>query len=342
MEAEVYMKIAIWGAGKMGQVHGNAYKKMGNDVEISYVIEHDADKAEEFAHQFHCKALTDIRSLEKDHVDAIDICLPTWLHREAIEQAAGICRGIFCEKPVCLNQREYNELKCLAKEKDCFVMIGQVIRFWSGYVKARELLLNGDIGKPRMITCKRRQKMPAWSKGNWLMDSRLSGGILMDLCVHDVDYVYWILGLPERVACEIVKRGDTTLHSFLTLTYEDCCASINGSWGMPEGFHEGQLEAELEIVGDRGMLIYKSGNELELIADSGSTMIPLPKEDGYEKELRYFVQCVRENTYPAQSDICSVEGTMEILWAAGRAYGSKQIVKPEMRYGASECMRAGD
>ena len=81
------MKVAIWGAGKMGQVHGQAYKGMGKDVEIAYIVERDAGKAAEFSGRFRCRAIDDVSGLEGKHIDMIDICLPTYLHREAIEQA---------------------------------------------------------------------------------------------------------------------------------------------------------------------------------------------------------------------------------------------------------------
>ncbi len=321
------MRVAIWGAGKMGQTHAAAYEKMGDGVTVTYVVECDHVKAQAFAERFGCEVLTDVRSLGKGSVDIIDICLPTNLHGGAIRQAAEICRAILCEKPICLELDEYRKLKEDVEASGCTVMVGQVLRFWNGYVKAREILQSGEIGSPKLITCKRRQKMPSWSNGNWLMDSRQSGGILMDLCIHDVDYLYWIMGLPKTVGCEIVTDGQTTLHSLVTLAYDGCCASIVGSWGMPKRFHGGELEAELEIVGDKGMLLYRGGNSLELITDEHCRTVVLEDTDGYENELRYFVDCIRDAGYPARADICSVEGTMKILRAARAANAAGQIVE---------------
>lgn len=321
------MKVAIWGAGKMGQVHGQAYKKMGNGVEIAYIIERDKQKAAEFSERFGCLAADDFGMVEKSSIDIIDICLPTYLHKEAIEQAAQLCSFIFCEKPVCLTSAEYYGLRRIAEHSKCHLMIGQVLRFWSGYVKARELVFRGDIGTPRLITCFRRQKMPAWSKGNWLMDNQQSGGLLMDLCIHDIDYLYWMLGLPKSLSCEIVKRDETTLHGVLNISYNGCCANIVGSWGMPDGFHGGNLESVLEIVGDTGMITYTGGDSLDIIRKDETEHIHLRHEDGYEKELIYFIECVRKNIEPEQSNLSSVEGTMKILWAAQKASESGQIVR---------------
>ena len=320
------MRIAIWGAGKMGQAHGDAYRKMDGRVEIKYVIESDREKAQAFARDFGCIAMESITGLEKGGIDAIDICLPTYLHREAITQALKLCGAIFCEKPVCLDREEYQCLKAVAKDGQGFVMVGQVLRFWNGYVKAKELLDEGAVGKPRMIHCFRRQKMPGWSKGNWLMDSQRSGGLLMDLCIHDVDFLCWVLGRPRTAACEIVEKDGLTLHGILTLSYEGCCASVVGSWGMPEGFHGGEMETVLEITGDQGMIVYQGGEVLELVKGDKKEQVGLPAEDGYEKELEYFVDCVENHSYPEHSDLFSVEGTMEVLWSADQAWRSKQVL----------------
>lgn len=321
------MKVAIWGAGKMGQVHAQAYKRMGDKAKITYIIERDKEKALEFSKSFYCTAVNDIHQLEDKNIDIIDICLPTNLHKDAIWQAAGMCDFIFCEKPVCLTEKEFSELQDIVEDYRCHLMVGQVLRFWSGYVKARELVLRGEIGRPRLIRCLRRQKMPAWSNGNWLMDYHRSGGLLMDLSIHDVDYVYWMLGLPETVYCQVVKQDQITIHSTLDLVYTDCCANVIGSWGMPEGFHGGDLEAVLEIVGEFGMITYWGKDVLEITRGDKKECIHLKSVDGYENELFYFLECARKNLEPDQSNLNSIEGTMKILWAAQKAEQCGQVVR---------------
>lgn len=321
------MKVAIWGAGRMGEVHGSVYQNMGDDVQVAYMIERDEKKAAEFSEKFQCIAVDSISALREKEVTVIDICLPTCLHSEAIREAILICDYIFCEKPVCLTREEYNDLRRMAEDSGCHLMIGQVLRFWNGYIKARELALKGEIGTPRLITCLRRQKIPAWSKGNWLMDNQQSGGILMDLCIHDIDYLCWLMGRPEAVSCKIVKKEGTTLHGILNISYAGCQANVIGSWGMPEGFNHGELQTLLEIVGDTGMITYKGGDVLEIIRGAEKECVCLPHEDGYERELAYFVDCVRHHAEPVQSNLLSVEGTMEVLWAAGESAESEQGVR---------------
>ncbi len=53
--------------------------------------------------------------------------------------------------------------------------------------------------------------MPDWSKGNWLMDPEKSGGLLMDLSIHDIDYLYWLFGKPQKVYSQVVRNERTTV-----------------------------------------------------------------------------------------------------------------------------------
>lgn len=133
------------------------------------------------------------------------------------------------------------------------------------------------------------------------------------------------------MSCKIVEREETTLHGILNIVYSDCCANVVGSWGMPEGFHDGGLESMLEIVGDTGMITYSGGDCLELIRGNEKQCISLEHEDGYEEELKYFVECVKCQKEPEQSNLFSVEGTMKILWAAKEAADSRQFISIDAR-----------
>ena len=308
----------------MGQVHGEIYEKM--KAEIAYVVERDPAKAQAFSERFSCRISDSFEKLSEQEIDAADICLPTNLHLEAIRTAAKKCRAIFCEKPICLNAEEYLQLKKIGDEGTCAIMVGQVLRFWNGYVKSKELVEEGAVGIPRMVNCLRRQKMPDWSKGNWLMDPEKSGGLLMDLSIHDIDYLYWLFGKPQKVYSQVVRNERTTVHNIMMISYKECCANVIGSWGMPEAFGDGELEASLEIIGDQGMITYKGGDWLEVIQGNKNETIKLEHTDGYEEELRYFVRSVEEGRYPQRADLYSVEGTMDILWAAQESSGKGQAV----------------
>ncbi len=319
------VRIAIWGAGKMGQLHGTIYQGI-EGVEIACVIEKNETKAKSFSEEFQCPYIDSIEKIEPYNANGIDICLPTWLHKEAIQKASNYFKWIFCEKPICLKEEEYSQICKSVEASHASVMVGQVLRFWNGYVKIKEILESGEIGKPRFITCCRRQKMPDWSAGNWLMDNSKSGGILMDLSIHDVDYLYWLFGKPKRLVCDIVKKQDTTLHSILVLSYEDFCAIVNASWGMPKSFNKGELEATIEIVGDTGMIRYSGGNSLEIIRDDDIQIYGLEETDGYLEELLYFVGCIQKTIVPRRSSLSSVKGTMEILWAAMKSQEQKRAL----------------
>ena len=148
----------------------------------------------------------------------------------------------------------------------------------------------------------------------------------MDLCIHDVDYINWLLGRPESVSCQIVRNEDAVLHGIINMIYDGCCVNIIGSWGMPDGFSHGELSASLEIVGDDGMITYTGDDRIEWIKNSEKRQLDLEKKNGYKEELRYFLECIERGENPERADLASVKGTMEVLWAAAEAGRENRIV----------------
>ena len=313
------MNIAIVGAGMMGNTHGHAYQKLGERVHLAYVVEKDEEKRRTFEKEFGCKGVSRLEDIQAP-LDLIDICLPTFAHTDTALTALQMCNYVLLEKPACLTQQDWARLCEAVRQPNKHMMIGQVLRYWNGYVKAKELVENGEIGKLQNIYCARQQKKPSWSKDNWLFQLDKSGGILFDLSIHDIDFVAWLLGKPSHVSCDITcDENQITLFSTLLMDYGSCSANITAAWGMPSGFNNGQLYAKLEITGDKGMLTYTGGNQLTLIKGDSRQIVQLDAYDGYEQEIEYFVSCIERQQSPSNADLLSVQNTMSILWAAAQA-----------------------
>lgn len=319
------MKVAIIGAGMMGHKHGDAYQKLKPKAELAYIVETDAEKRAAYEKKYHCEGIPTLKELPS--VDMIDICLPTFCHTSSALEALEHCNNIMLEKPACLTREEWARLCDAARKPEKRMMIGHVLRYWNGYVKAKELIDSGALGTIRHLTCIRQQKKPAWSKGNWLFQQEKSGGILFDLSIHDVDYVSWMLGKPKYVSCDITHDEDNiTLFSSLLMEYDECSASVEAAWGMPNGFHNGQLHAMLEVVGNDGMVTYTGGDQLTLIRQEKHETLQLEAYDGYEKEIEYFLNCIEKQQQPVHANLDSVEDTMNVLWAATRAANEHRTI----------------
>lgn len=319
-------RVAIVGCGAMGRRHSQAYAAVKNAA-VSAVVDTNREKGEALAKELGCRWLGSMEELNPREIDFIDICLPTNLHVPAIRQASGITRNIVCEKPLALSADGVEEVRGLIREKGLRLMVAQVLRFWDCYVRARELVQSGALGKVNSIVCTRRQKRPAWSSGNWLSNVSLSGGLAYDLLIHDVDYVVWLLGKPRSVLGDIVYAEDgVPAHIKAQLRYDGCTADLFGSWGMPAGFAGGALRASLEIIGQKEMLFCDNGGAFTVTDGTGEHQESLPGCDAYAAELQYFADCCEQGRMPDRSSVDAVAGSLEVTRLIDRSAAEHRLI----------------
>ena len=202
--------------------------------------------------------------LANEEFDMVDICLPTYLHREYAVRFLKMGKHVLSEKPMALSSADCDEMLATAKESGCRLMIGQCLRFNAiyEYLKA---CCDGRYGKLRRLMMHRLSLMPDWGFENWFADAARSGGCLLDMHIHDVDMARYLLGEPKACSCYSINAGvldDQVQHSHLF--YDGCDVLIDGSWdevkGVPfsSGFRARFERAE--VVADRGTVtVYEEG-----------------------------------------------------------------------------------
>lgn len=320
------LKVAVVGAGMMGKTHCEIYNKM-EGVRLEAIIDVNENEAQT-AKKFNTRYYSKIEELNDGEVDIVDICLPTFLHTDSIKRASRVCSNIICEKPIALSIYEVDELKSLVEDKNLTFMVAHVLRFWNGYVKAREIVNQGILGNIESIVCYRRQKMPLWSSNNWLRSQKNSGGPTYDLIIHDLDYISWVLGKPDFVSGNIINDSyGNAVHVKSELLYKNCSATVFGSWGMPKKFNDGNLSCSLEIVGSKGVITYDCSGKLFVITDYSSEEIELEHYDPYFAELSYFVSCVKNCVKPQTSNIYTARTCLEIANAITKASEQRCVVE---------------
>lgn len=313
----------IVGCGFMGKCHGEAYRTMEN-VRIIAVIDMDQERGEALARRMDCSWFPSLDALQQKKVDFVDICLPTHLHLAAIRQASNITRNIICEKPLAVSEDEVKEINRLVSEKGLHLMVAHVLRFWESYVKTAEMVQHQILGQITSVSCSRRQKRPNWSGKNWLSNVSLSGGLIFDLMIHDIDYVVWLFGKPQAVLGQIVYGEDNApLHAKAQLQYNHFTADLFASWGMPASF---QLVSRLEVIGDRGMTAWDSGTVFTWRDHEKVQEMSLANRNPYEEELAYFVSCCEQNICPSRSDVKSVLDSLEVARAIDRSAHMRSLL----------------
>jgi len=288
------MKVGVVGTGGMGNVHARQYKKMPG-VELGY-YERNQGRGESFRQSWDARLCESFDSL-LGWADVIDICLPTDVHPEFAQKTIAAGKPLFLEKPIASSLEEAQSIVDQAKVANVPLMIGQVVRFFPEFVLGRQMVLNGAVGKPAAIRTRRGGPPPKGSSG-WFMDHARSGGVLLDLAIHDFDWLQWTFGkvrfLYSRSLSALTGKGPD--YALTTLTFESgAVAHVESTWMDPGGFR-----TMFDIAGSEGLLEYDSRKTPALMtvtADSRNLEPSVaPNEDPYYLELNAFLTAVRTNT----------------------------------------------
>ena len=132
--------------------------------------------------------------------DIIDICTPTPLHRDYVERAAAAGKAIFVEKPLARTLADCDAMVAAVNRAGVPAMPGHVVRFFPEYAAAKRLVDAGGVGKPAAIRTARLAGFPGQEgRPNWYADPQQSGGLVLDLILHDFDWLRWTFGPITRV-----------------------------------------------------------------------------------------------------------------------------------------------
>jgi predicted dehydrogenase len=338
------IKIGLIGAGFMGGMHGACYEALlgKEDFMVTAVADRDVEKAGKIAKKFGAKVFASGEELLEDaDVNTVDICLPTYLHTSHALKTMGKGYNVLIEKPVCLHEGEAWQLLEMKKKTGVKVMVGQCIRFWDEYVYLKELIDQKTYGQLISAVFKRISPKPGWSWEGWILDSSKSGSAVLDLHIHDVDYVRYIMGMPDTIKSEITCIDGDNEHAFALYGYKDAVVSIEGGWNYPSGF---PFEMEYRVNFEKGTAVFNSNRNpsLWIYEDSGKVIQPeieksfeseseglggnISSLGGYYNEIKYFLECLSKN---CEIEIASLEDGIE----------SFRLIKKEIEAAVNEKKR---
>ncbi|MBN2130040.1 MAG: Gfo/Idh/MocA family oxidoreductase [Sedimentisphaerales bacterium] len=232
--------------------------------------------------------------LAAQKLDAVSVTVPTHLHEDVTCKclAAGI--HVLCEKPMALTLEQGRRMIAAAEKAGKVLQIGQCIRFWPEYAYARELITSGRYGRLLAASFHRLTAVPNWSADGWLADPRRSGGLALDLHIHDADFVQYALGMPRSVTT-FAARNSAGEPVHLTTRYETAQGGVvlaEAGWDVTEafGFFMGY-----ELIFQQATVIYdcRKSPTLTVYPARGDAFAPeLDAGDGYAHEIEYFAQSI--------------------------------------------------
>ena len=336
------VKVAIVGAGFMGRMHAQVYRNL-NRAKLTAIADSDLEKAQLLADKYEATAYSSLEELlNEENIDAVDICLPTFLHKEYVIKAARRGKDILCEKPIALTLEDAEEMIQTAKKARVKLMIAQVIRFWPEYVKLKKIYKTGELGRLLSITLTRLSPTPTWVWDNWATDVKRSGGALLDLHIHDTDYLLYLLGKPVSLVSRVSSGRLKYAHVFTTFTFpHKVIAFTEGGWDMPDNFpftmaytalfEKGVLE--FNSRNEKTLAIYRPGKEIEYfpvkpeLETTAGTEGNIADLGGYFSEIKYFIDCLENNEEPIGASAQSARDSLEIVLREMQSADSSKIME---------------
>lgn len=301
-------RIGIIGAGLIAHSHAEALKSI-KDATLVATADIEEDKLIAFSDKFNCDYYTDAEEmLEKAQIDIVIICLPTYLHEEFVGMCAAYEKHIICEKPIEMTVDATKRMLEDVKKANVIFMVGQVVRFWSGYTEIKELYESGELGDVYMAFASRCSGLPDW--GNWLFNPDKGAGAIQDMHVHDVDFLRYVFGEIDYVYCH-ANKDETGCwnHAMSSIAFKNGAKAVaEASFTMSEGY---PFTMFFKAAGTKGTVefYYKAGENISL-RDSSSTEIRIYQKgkkpvvkvpetyDAYVREIEYFLSCVEKGTQP--------------------------------------------
>ncbi len=312
------------GCGFMGTMHANCYKNIPG-VSLAAVADLRPEKTAEIASGTEAEIYADGKDLIRNaKVDAIDICLPTYLHAEYAMMASEKVKYLFVEKPVTLTVEEADALLEKCEKTGCRVQVGQVIRFWDEYVALRDMVNDKRYGNVVNANFRRISPSPEWGWNNWLHNVALSGGAAQDLHIHDVDYVLSLFGEPKSLFSVRNTVGEPNSYINTLMQYDRFAVTVEGTWDLPAS-HPFQASFRVEF---ENAVVENDGGKFMLYTREGSRTIDLEKKElevhggtkgnisdlgGYYNELYYFTKQAKADAPIVQASLRDAADSLRFL-----------------------------
>ena len=325
------MKIGLIGAGRIGTFHAETLASDTNITSLR-ITDVDAGRAQSVAEQVGADTASDADELVR-WADAIVIATATDTHADLISLGAEAGLPVFCEKPIALDLRITDRILERVNASGIPLQIGFQRRFDPGFTAARDMLTSGQLGRLYMARLSTHDPEPppdAYIK--------VSGGIFMDMLIHDFDLIRWVSGqevveviaaggtLTDNPAFEQSDDVDTAI-TVLRLA-DGALATLSGVRHDPRGY-----DVRLELHGSRDAVAagMNAQTPLKLLDADGQGRNGHEYQNFMERFASSYRQELRAFLKVAQGEIdtpCSGEDAREALRLALAAKKSLREHRP--------------
>ena len=329
------IRIAMIGTGYIADYHARGVLAQP-DVEITAVAAATPASVERFAGKYNIKGVLTTNVLQlaaREDIDAVIISTPNKYHAPYALTFLDQGKDVFLEKPMAMNVAEGQEIIRQAEEADRIVMVGHMWRFDAEVNALREQVMAGRLGE--IVKTKGYGIHVNWGPGGWFTRKELAGGgALIDMGVHAIDTVRYLLGDPDpvRVYAEISTRYgsyDVDDTAVVVITWNNGTVSVvESGWWHP---HADGPEAATRLFGTKGygsifptFLKDMEGKE-QYLTPAGLKKTEHCDQSIYTRQMEHFITCVRERKQPSPGAEEGLE-VMKIVDAAYRSARNRIVV----------------
>jgi len=282
------------------------------------------------------RAYTDL--LADESIQLVDICLPTPMHKQTVLEAFEAGKDVVVEKPIALTLADADAMIDAAKANGRQLFVAQVLRFWPQWLALKRMLDDGRYGKLMGLSLQRVIAAPHWSAS--ISDMGANGGPLIDLHIHDTDFVLYLLGKPQAVHATGMVQNDFVRYVTTNYVYPDgpvvnCRSGAVTTKGRP--FQHG-----FEAYFEEATIAYTAATEPESIdpahneSSQQKLTVYLPdgtaehptigNEDGFVGQLRHAAECAAAGNASDVIGPQSARDALAVVLAEGESARSGQIV----------------
>ena len=261
-------------------------------------------------------------------VDLVDICVPTLAHPKLSIAALKAGKHVICEKPLARTAAAAREIEQAAATANGFFIPAMCIRFWPEYAWLKRAIDQKTYGKVLAARFRRVSEPPAWGREHFF-DGAKSGGAILDLHIHDADFVQFCFGRPKAVYAQGFSLYSGEIDHVIAQyqVASGAAVSAEGGWVMTEGHG---FEMSYNVIFENATVDYnctRGADGLRLFekGQKPRTIAPEPG-DGYLGELAYMIDCVANRRAPTVVTARDGASAVEICEAEGQSIRTGQIV----------------
>jgi inositol 2-dehydrogenase len=329
------LQVGLIGLGRLGLVYARDLASRIPETRLVAVADTNAATARAVAADWDVPAWYDTSAqlIADPNVDAVVVVSPTHTHRDVVIEAADRRKPTFCEKPLALSLRECRDMQAAVERGGAFFQMGFMRRFDPGYAAAKRQVDDGRIGRPVVFKSTSRDPFPPSIE---YANPTSSGGILVDMGIHDFDLARWFMGDVASVATiggvlaypELATVGDLD-NAIASLVFTD------GRLGVVDLTRNGFYGYDIvtEVLGTEGTVRVGYLRETPLVLMTKNTVshdtVPYFMERferAYTRQLQDFAQNVLADREPPVRIRDGVEA-LRVALAATQAYRARSTIQ---------------